>query len=222
MRSLRVVVFGGTGRTGRQIAEQAVQPGHTVVCVGRTATSETVPSECEAFAADVLDPEAVQRALQHADIAVIALSIPRRTTSPFSAVIGSKTLHSMSMRCILDACVHENVGQIVKLSAQGVGDSAPRAGLGFRLLVRCSNLRHAFWDHAVADQLLSTSALRWTIVRPPILTDEPSRGPVVAGEQLKTTTRTSMPRTDVAAFVVQCFDDDEWSNRCVTLTPATD
>ena len=219
--SLRVVIFGGTGRTGRQIAEQALQAGHSVVSVGRTATQETVCAGSEAFAADVLDPDAVKHVLHQADVAVIALSIPRKTASPFSSVVGNKTLHSLSMRCILEACVSENVGYIVKLSAQGVGDSAPRAGIGFRLLVRFSNLRHAFADHATADRLLSQSSVRWTIVRPPILSDNASQGPVRAGETLRTTTRTNVPRVDVAQFIVQCLRTEVWSNRCVTLLPAT-
>ena len=218
--SRRVVVFGGTGRTGKQIVQQAVEAGHTVVCVGRSATEESVFPGSIPFAADVLDTEAVARALRDADVAIIALSIPRRTRSPFAAVTGSKTLHSVSIRGILKACAKEEVGQIIKLSAQGVGDSAPRAGIGFRLLVRFSNLRHAFWDHATADRILAASSLGWTIVRPPMLSDGESEWPIQAGEHLTTTTRTTVARADVARFVVACVADETWLRRCVTLAPA--
>jgi len=218
---LRVVVFGGTGRTGTHIARKAVHDGHAVVCVGRSATQASVCPGSEAFAADVQDADAVANVLKGADVAVIALSIPRRTSSPFAPVVGPKNLHSVSMQRILDGCRVAGVSKVVKLSAQGVGDSAPRAGLAFRVLIQVSNLRYAFSDHAVADQLLATSEVDWTIVRPPILSDAPGTGSLRAGETLRTTTRTQVPRSDVADFVVSCFGDPTWSNRCVTLAPAT-
>ena len=219
--SKRVVIFGGTGRTGKQVATQAVREGYQVVCIGRTASQATVPQGCEAVAADVLDPDAVARVVREADIVVIALSIPRRSPSPFATVTGNKTLHSQSLNAIVEACQQRGDVYIIKVSAQGVGDSAPRTGLGFRLLVRFSNLRHAFADHAVADRRLAQSSLPWTIVRPPRLSDGQSRGPVQAGEQVATTTTTSLPRVDVAEFIVRCFDDPSWRNRCVSLAPAT-
>ena len=217
----RLVVFGGTGRMGKLIARAAVERGYEVVCFGRSADAATVPPGAQAFRGDVSDEAAVRAALEGATAAVLALSIPRASASPFARVIGRKDLHSVSVRALVDVSAELGLRRVIKLSAQGVGDSAPRAGLGFRFLVRVSNLRVAFDDHARADQALQASSLDWTIVRPPILSDARGGEAIAADETLTTWTRTKVARADVATWIVDALEAPLWHQRCVTLAPST-
>jgi len=216
---MRVVVIGGTGRTGRLIVQQALAAGHQVCSYGRSATPETVPAGVEAIAGDATDGPSLHRALEGADAVITALSIPRKSESPFAKVIGPGDLHSRSTTLILAAMLAHNVPRIIKVSAQSVGDSAPRAGCLFKLLVAISNLRPAFADHGVADKLVRRSDRAWTILRPPVLTDEPATGAVKADEALATWSWTKLSRQDVAASAVKALDEQEWEGRCLSLGP---
>ena len=216
---MRVVVVGGTGRTGRLIVEEALKAGHEVCAYGRSASPETVPDGAEAIAGDATDGQALHQALEGADAVITALSIPRKSPSPFAKVLGPDDLHSRSTMLILAAMVAHNIPRIVKVSAQSVGDSAPRAGCLFKLLVAFSNLRPAFADHGIADKLVRRSNRAWTILRPPVLTDDPASGTVEADEALRTWSWTKLSRRDVAESAVRALTTPEWEGRCLSLGP---
>lgn len=215
---MRVLVFGGTGRTGRSIATEALRAGHEVVAFGRSATRASVPEGAIPLAGDVTNAEVVERAIQGVDAVVSCLSVPRAGPSPFAAVVGPANLHSASASIVLRAMERQGVRRLVKVSAQGVGDSAPRTGWGFRLLVAASNLKTAFADHAVADALVADSGLDWTIVRPPMLSDGPVAG-VRADPTGVTYTWTRVARADVARWIVGTLDDPTWVHHVVSLVP---
>lgn len=215
---MRVVVIGGTGRLGREVVTRCLAAGHTPVMFGRSVT-EVAPGAVAAVG-DATDAAALGQALAGADAAVIALSIPRATSSPFAAVTGPADLHSRSARLTLEALRHHGVRRVIKVSAQGVGSSAHRAGWGFRALVAVSNLAPAFADHAVADDLICASDRDWTVVHPPMLADGGGDGAVTAGESVQTGTLTRLPRGDLARWLVEALTDGAWVGRRVTIGPA--
>lgn len=216
---MRVLVVGGTGRTGARIAAAAVAAGHGAVALGRSAGPDTLPAGVEAVRGDATDAAALRTALRGIDAVVVSLSIPRAGPSPFARVTGPPDLHSRSARLLLAAMGDLGVRRLVKISAQGVGPSAPRAGWGFRALVAVSNLGPAFADHAVADALVEASATDFTIVHPPALADGPGTGRAVAGESEETGTFTRLPREDLARWVVATLPDASFHRRRVTLRP---
>lgn len=216
---MRLVVLGGTGRTGLKIVAEAVDRGHEVVMVGRSARAEHAPTGAEAVSGDAMDLSDIERVLDRADAVITALSIPRASASPFARVTGPSDLHSRTTAILLSAMERATCRRLVKISAQGVGDSAPRAGWGFRALVAVSNLGPAFADHARADEQVRASSLDWTIVRPPVLSDEPGTGRVEAGETVSTGTFTRLSRVDLARFVVDIVPDPAWFRRCVSVRP---
>lgn len=222
---MKVVIIGGTGRAGRCIAEQALARGWSTTVLGRSASAQTVPAGACAVAGDATDPETLGRALEGDSVVISALSIPRAGPSPFARVTGPADLHSRSARCLLAAMQHAGARRLVKISAQGVGTSAPLAGLGFRWLVYTSNLGPAFRDHAVADEIIMGSALDWTVLRPPMLSvgslGREGSGRVSAREDLATGTFTRLPREDLACFVLDIVPDPTWFRRVVSVGPAS-
>jgi uncharacterized protein YbjT (DUF2867 family) len=216
---MRCLVIGATGRAGRLIAEELLASGHSVRALARSARAEVLPPGAEPFPGDVLDPEALRGALYGCEAVISALSIPRAGSSPFAAITGPRDLHSRSAALLLPVMRDAGVRRFIKISAQSVGDSAPRAGWGFRLLVAASNLRVAFADHGIADAAVATSDLDWTVVRPPMLGEGPP-GAVRAGEQVTTGTFTRLPRASLARWVTEIVADEQWFRRTVSLAPA--
>jgi uncharacterized protein YbjT (DUF2867 family) len=206
---MKVVVIGGTGRTGRRVAEVAAAQGHQVDIFGR---SGPVPG-------DATNPADVDRGLAGADAAILCLSIPRAGPSPWAAVVGPPDLHSRSAELVCAALARHGGRRLIKVSAQGVGASAARTGIGFRWLVAASNLRPAFADHALADERVRASGLDWTVVHPPRLADDAATGRVEAGESVTTGTFTVLPRGDLARWVVDALVDPSWVGRTVSIGP---
>ena len=140
--------------------------------------------------------------MEDVDAIVVCLSITRVSGSPFSKVVGDRELHSKSMKSIVDLAREYGIERVLKVSAQGVGDSWNRAGILFRSLVVSSNLRTAFSDHEHSDSILSGSGLNWTIIRPPILGSSKSRHGLITGTKLKTRSYDTVSREELSAWIV--------------------
>ena len=214
----RIVVLGGTGRIGNKISEIAIRRGYEVVCLGRSASLENTPLGAIPFQGNVTDINTILEAIKGADVIILALSIPRKSNSPFASVIGPLDLHSSSMRLLVNALENTDTKRIIKISAQGVGDSRNRTCILFRILINISNLRFAFKDHERADNMLKKSDLDWTIIRPPILKDDILNQKIRGGESLVTRSNTSISRTDLAQWAVDIVDNSEWFRRCITVS----
>jgi putative NADH-flavin reductase len=74
----RVLIIGGSGRTGRLIADEAKRLGHEVTITARDPrrlTDEgTVPQGIGLVRADVHDPASVRAAVKNTDAVIIAVS----------------------------------------------------------------------------------------------------------------------------------------------------
>lgn len=148
----------------------------------RAAGGEPVVCDLEqATAADVAG------AIDGADAVVFAAGAgpgsgaPRKWTVDFGAAA-----------TLIAACKLAGVERYVMVSAMGaarVGDG-PSDGDVFGEYLRAK---------AAADRALEASGLRWTVVRPGRLTDDPPTGRVAAGARVE---RGDIPRADVAAVVL--------------------
>ncbi len=79
---MRVLVVGGTGTLGRQIVRQAIDQGHTVVCLVRSLRKATFLKEWGAalVSGNICKPETLSPALENID-AVIDAATARATDS---------------------------------------------------------------------------------------------------------------------------------------------
>jgi hypothetical protein len=96
----------------------------------------------------------------------------------------------------------------VSVSGAGLdvpGDHKDFVGRAVSFLVRTLSPA-VFADKVLEHQLLSESDLAWTLVRPPQLLDKPSRG--AARMRLDSAPGNSIPRADLAAFLLRAVSDD--------------
>tara|TARA_B100000459_G_C8528121_1_gene179280 strand:+ start:97 stop:756 length:660 start_codon:yes stop_codon:yes gene_type:complete len=214
----RIVVFGGNGRIGKQIAKIAIKKGYEVRCLGRSASIDNIPNGAIALQGDVNDEGVISDAIKNVDVVILALSIPRNSKSPFARTTGRLNLHSNSMKILLKNLNKSKTKRIIKISAQGVGNSKNRTGIFFRILVKISNLRFAFNDHEKADLMLKDTDFDWTIIRPPILKDKLRGKKIIGDELLITRSNTTISRPDLAKWIVEIIDEPGFYRRCVTVS----
>ena len=83
---MQVLVIGGTGTLGRQIAKTAIAAGHQLRCMVRTPRKASFLQEwgCEITQGDLLDPESLAYSLEGVDAVIdSATSRPDDTKSVY-------------------------------------------------------------------------------------------------------------------------------------------
>ena len=126
----------------------------------------------EKIAGDALDPPVVERALQGVDGVIQALGV---AFGP-ATLIGGTTLFSRATRVLVDAMRFKGVARLVAVTGLGAGDSRGHGGLLYDSLVFPLFLKRVYDDKDVQEQIIKSSGLDWTIVRPGLLRDGPATG----------------------------------------------
>lgn len=215
---MHILVVGATGRTGQDVVAQAHAAGHTVRAFSRSADATPWPKGVHAMAGDVLVPDQVREAMQGMDAVIVCISMVRASDSPWARILTPLDLHRRAAANLIEAATTARVRRYVMVSAHGVGPSAPRAGTLFLALVRASNIGVAYADLARAETALMSSGLPWTIVRPTRLTREPASSRIEASIDLRTHSRSSIARADVAAFLVREAEHGHHTHTAVSIT----
>ena len=160
-----LAIFGASGRTGRQVVAQAVERGHTVRALVRTGGALAGQAGVTEVVGDVLDPEAVARAVSGADAVLSALG-----GGPPSAP--GVTL-SQGMLNIVAAMRAAGVHRVVAVANSGILDS-PAGGLRMDQPDFADMYRAVALEHAGTWRALRESDRDWTLACAPDIVDGPS------------------------------------------------
>ena len=200
---MKLLVFGASGGTGRELVKQALDQGHNVTAFVRDpAKLEGVQHpNLKLVCGDVLDPSSVKKAVAGQEVVLVTIGAgPKRTT-----------LREEGTRNIVGAMQGTGVKRLICQSSLGVGKS--RANLPFftKHIVVDIFLRHAFADHDNQEAVLRQSSVDWIIVRPPHLKDGPhtqtyQHGFPTEGADIKVW----ISRSDVADFMLKQLADDTY------------
>jgi putative NADH-flavin reductase len=211
---LKLTIFAATGGIGRQALEQAVAAGHDVTAGVRNPRK--LSRQVRTVTADLATPDvaALESAVAGADAVLSGLG-PRSNSEAGIAWRGT--------RAIVQAMQATDVRRIVVVSAAPIG-TVPSPGRpkppkhdpgdGFFMrnlfgpLVKAA-LRKHYADLALMEDVLWSSDLDWTIVRPPRLTDGPLTGTYrrAYGQNLRRGFLIS--RADVAHLMLRALEQPE-------------
>ncbi|MEM1287379.1 MAG: NAD(P)-binding oxidoreductase [Pseudomonadota bacterium] len=194
------LVFGGTSGIGRHIVEQAAERDVPVRAFGRSAEDVTFSHpNVAAFKGDALDADDVNRALEGVNVVVQALGVKERPAMLWE----EETLFSQATSILLPAMLKANVDRLIAVTGYGSGDSAA----SMSKLVKVGHnavLGRVYEDKTRQEALIQTSDVKWTLVRPTILTN----GSLSTQYKVLTDPATwrlgAISRADVAHFVVEC------------------
>ena len=195
-----VAIFGGTGKTGRHLVEQALAAGHRVAVLARTPSKLDLRHErLRVVQGDVQDPAAVAATVEGAS-AVLSVLGPTANTPDFQVSRG--TAH------VLDAMRAHGVRRIVVSAGAGVGGEGDEPKLVHHLITFALKLaaRHVLEDMTRTVHAVRASDRDWTVVRVPMLTDDPAAGSVRVGH-VGVNTGPRIARADLARFMLQQLDD---------------
>lgn len=202
---MRIVVFGATGATGRQLVAQALGAGHQVTVFARSAAAIPPQPGLAIVTGDSRDARAVRQAVAGNDAVLCALG--GRPWRRRAAVCSSAIRH------IVAAMTTHGVRRVVAMSTFGAGDTRPHVGWFARHVLFCAVLRSEVADKEAMESALAATDLDWTVVRVGLLTDGAARGTWRAADDGSIRGMGKIARADVAAFILRSLASDEWVRR---------
>jgi putative NADH-flavin reductase len=209
MSPKKLLILGATGRTGQQIVTQALQAGHEVTALSRSADRIPVHDRLHLVAGSVTGEESMlAQAVRGQDAVISALG---RGMS-----LKADSLIQRSVPVILSAMQTQRVRRLIFTSALGVGDSIRDVPLFSRMVMRFL-LRDIYADKVAGEELIRRSDLDWTLVQPPQLTNGPLTRSYRVGERLALRGMPRISRADVAHFILSQLDDTAYIRKVVLI-----
>jgi putative NADH-flavin reductase len=206
---MKLLILGITGRTGKLVAEEAIKRGHKVVGIARDPAKLTL-HEAEILAGTPYDFETVQRAIGGCDAVISTLNIFPETQGLFKKIRTPLDVMSVSIKNAVKAMEEKGIKRIVVMTALGVGDSAVELPGFFSFLIKITNIKYAYADHAVQENILEKSSLDWTVVRPAGLTDKNDNLSILYNLKGEGKITSSISRNAVAHFMLDCIEKGEF------------
>jgi putative NADH-flavin reductase len=208
---MKLLVFGATGGTGREIVAQALEQGHVVtVFVRNPAAITTKHDHLKVVQGDVLDYPSVEAAVQGQNAVLSALGVRK---------LRKNTILSDGTKNIIQAMERHGIKRFICESSLGVGDSRGQLGWVFNIFVIPLLLRNVFQDKEAQEQYIQQSSLEWVIVRPAALTNGPRTGAYRSGfSPTDRTIAAKISRTDVADFMLKQLTDNSYLRKTSGLS----
>jgi len=209
---MRIVLFGATGSTGKQLIQQAIAAGYHVVAYARNPSKIDIKSEHLIIVkGDIADEEAIENAINGAD-AVISLLGPRGDSN-------NKPL-THGMQNIIKAMMSRGVRRLVASSTLSLKDSEDKPSLKVNLLVSIvkTTMNAAYEDIIGTAEAVRGSDLDWTIIRVAMLNDKPKTGVVKAGYVGTGQVGLGISRADFADFMLKQVEDREYLKKAPAIS----
>jgi putative NADH-flavin reductase len=195
---MKLTVFGATGKSGRILVRKALEAGHELTAFARTPEKLDVRHDrLSVVKGDALDAAAVAEAIRGSDAVVSLIGVNPKSLEPVFAA---------SVANIITGMRAAGVRRLVMSAGAGVGDPNDAGGLAGKLIGGLIKLlaRRAYEDGLAAAAAIRAAAdLDWTMVRLPMLSDEPGgRGSLRIG-YLGKGTGPRLSREDLADFMLR-------------------
>ncbi|MEQ6901900.1 NAD(P)-binding oxidoreductase [Nocardioides sp. YIM 152588] len=215
---MKVLVVGASRGTGARIVAELARRGHLVTAYSRGAGEADRPEGVRPVAGDVLDPDALGKAMVGQDAVVVALGISdnpfrvrltRRASSPLD-------VRSRGTRAVVDAMAEHGVRRLVVQSTYGIGETYAHLPLALKAFFTLA-IRPQVDDHERQERLVRGSGLDWTILRPVVLNDEETTAPVWVGTDDRVATM-SISRHQVARVAADALEGTDAVGRVLSLS----
>ncbi|HEY3626442.1 MAG TPA: SDR family oxidoreductase [Terracidiphilus sp.] len=204
---MKIIIFGASGGTGQHLVQQALAANHIVTAFARRPESIlAAPAPgLTVIPGDVHDPAAVSAAIAGQDAVLSALG---------ARTLGRSDVLEVGVRNILAGMAGHGVRRIIVLGAAGATENASQhQGAVTRLLLKlviATLLREPFRSQREQEKLLEASPAQFTVVRPPRLLDRPPFGHYRVQQDGLPPHGTTIPRADVADFMIRQLTDSQW------------
>lgn len=208
---MNVLIIGGSKGIGLETTRQALDAGHHVRALARSAPSIAISSpNLEKVRGDALKIEDVSAALVGLDVVVQTLGVG------LGDLFRPVHLFSDSTRVLLAAMKTRGVKRLICVTGFGAGDSQASISYLQRLPFQIV-LGRAYDDKSLQERMIKESELDWTIVRPGVLINGPRTGRYKILTEPSQWRNGTISRSDVADFLVRQIVDRAYVHQTPVL-----
>lgn len=211
---MKIALFGASGGTGTLLTKRCLAAGHQVTALLRSPDIFPLRNKVEVVYGDACDPHAILETVKGADIVLSALG---------ARSYGKEDVLERGVPNIIAAMQKTGVRRIIVLGSAGaIPDSLKKQPFYRRWIIK-KILYNTILKWPVASQIFQYNALAatdldWTMVMPPMLRNIAARGRYrIDGEALPRN-GSSIPREDVADFMMKQLTDPQWIRKGVYIS----
>ena len=209
---MKLLVIGGTGKTGRKLIEQGLAEGHVITAIARNPIKLKFDNpNFSVVKGDVLIPDSLEDPFRGQDAVISSLGHKRFFIKTSILSRGTKN--------IINAMNNNGVKRFICITSLGIKDSKFKLGLYYTLFTIPVILFFYFLDKSKQEELIMKSSLDWIIVRPGQLTNGKKRTnykhDTKAGNYILTK---MISRASVAHFILKNLDSNLYLRKAVGVT----
>lgn len=210
---MKLLLFGATGGTGKQVLLQALEQGYKVTIIVRNPSKITLAnSNLKIIQGDVLTALPDEAFTGH-DAVICCLGAPANKAA---------TLRSEGTKNIIKAMKKANVNRFICQSSLGFDDSVEvlnRTSFIFKKIIVPYILKATFKEHLLQELAIKQSKLNWTIVRPGSLTNGIKTGKYKYGFSYNDSTlKVKISRADVADMMLKQLTMPQYLQKVVGIS----
>lgn len=207
---MKILIFGATGGTGKELVQQGLAQGHDITAFVRNPSKFSIKGKnLFIVQGDVRNTEDVEKALNGQQVVISALGI--KTSK---ALWKPNTIISDGIINIVSAMKKQKVKRILFLASFGVNEDIfyPE-----KLFIR-TVLKNIFADIPRQEKLIKESGLDWTIIHPARLVNTPKTGVYKSAEHLPIGLFSKISRADVADFILKEIEASMSIRKTITMS----
>lgn len=200
----KIIVFGASGGTGKEIVKQALEKGHAVTAIVRNPVSFNLQHpHLKIIKGDVLKLATFEKELQGKE-AVISCLGTGRSTKP-------TTIYSEGIKNIISAMNKAEVERLTCISA-GALDANKEMGFFISTITKIilqRILKNVYNDMRLMEKQVESSNFNWTIVRPAMLKNKPLTGKYRIAINSHIRRPFSIARADLAQYILNNIENSQ-------------
>ncbi len=211
---MKIALFGASGGTGTLLTNRCLAAGHQVTALLRSPDTFPLCDKVEVIYGDACDPHAVLETIKGSDAVLSALG---------ARSLGKEDVLERGVPNIIAAMQQTGVRRIIVLGSAGALPDSLKKQPFYRRWIVQKILYNTVLKWPVASQIFQYNALAatdldWTMVMPPMLRNIAARGRYrIDGEALPRN-GSSIPREDVADFMMKQLTDPWWIRKGVYIS----
>jgi len=210
---MKIVLWGATGLTGREVLNQALDGGHEVKAVARKPSLiKTEHANLSIVQGDVLDHQSVQEVTAEGEVVISALG----SGASFMKARKPTTIYSEGFANIIAAMRKYNIRRFIALLSVGTVED-PNEALIHKRIIR-PLIRGTYDDMRRAESLLATCGdIDWTVIRPLRLMNTARTGKYRTAIDILPPGGVEISRADVAEFMLKQMSTDKHLRSYLTI-----
>lgn len=212
---MKIVLWGATGLTGREILSQALEDEHEVKAVVRNPIQiKEERANLSVVQGDVLSPQSVQEAVAGGEVVISALG----SGATLAQARKPTTVYSEGFANIVAAMRKHDIRRFITLLAVGTVPDPNEPLVHKQIIRRILKANYDDIGKAEKNVLANCGDLDWIGIRPMRLMDTPRTGKYRTAVNFLPPGGVGISRADVAEFMLRQLYTDEYLRRYVTIT----